>query len=634
MVWGHSGDLIFRQAGSDTHGKQIIVSVANALPHGPQTGNIVVRPYAAGATYSQELRLDKAQQVNGIILERVSSLTTSTATVVPVAFGGGNGNGIVSGDFSVNAAKFAYSKTGMGTLVVSNATFGAFVATGGVIRVTARTTAVFDTLALTNAQLVVERGATLTVGTLAYDHASVDLMADGVIDATTMTRGADATWRNVLPATLTTNTVSSINEASLSAWAPVVKEGGKYTVCRTPSNAQGAPLDVRGGVLKMGGEVCHNPYWRLIVKKAFKDMTHFTDANYPSFDQTVYLFLGHLGQFAYDGSYAAGATSDGGIGTEATALAEGAATSKNPLFFWNTTTTWRNVTNQYPNVTKKTVDPIVGGGTAQLNPAVLVNESDATINRTEWYDTPGTSSTTLIANWGSCLAFTNQILKVDDPSTWEIVTWRQKPSWAQKGTTSYNFQRAVNVDNQDRPHPRHWELQSSADGQTWVTMDVQTNAFLDLGWEGLKLNAQFNYTYNRHVPYLLRSTQANWRFDTFGPVQVAAGAKLDLDEVPEANIAFNGLAVDLTAGAGTITKFAAAQNGTLALAHPRAEDAPDGHLKSRVRLPLTISKFISTENLDSWSVTLDGTPAPASKVLVENGGLVVATLNGTLILFR
>ena len=59
-----------------------------------------------------------------------------------------------------------------------------------------------------------------------------------------------------------------------------------------------------------------------------------------------------------------------------------------------------------------------------------------------------------------------------------------------------------------------------------------------------KLNAQFSFTYNNHIPYLFSALRDDWKFLDFGAVRVDAGATLDVEELDEANIAFNRLAVD------------------------------------------------------------------------------------------
>ena len=142
------------------------------------------------------------------------------------------------------------------------------------------------------------------------------------------------------------------------------------------------------------------------------------------------------------------------------------------------------------------------------------------------------------------------------------------------------------------------------------------------------LDPQYQYTYNNHIPYLFKSLNADWRFTTFGAVSVAAGATLDLSELRTQNIAFNGLRVDLAAGAGTITHFAAAANGTLYLTNASDFIRADGKLPTNLLLPLTFGTILSAANLDSWSIVVDGVSSSQSSVCVKNGKLCVQTPRG------
>lgn len=200
---------------------------------------------------------------------------------------------------------------------------------------------------------------------------------------------------------------------------------------------------------------------------------------------------------------------------------------------------------------------------------------------------------------------------------------------------SYNLRRFVNNNESNRAHPTDWELWSSADGATWVKMDERSGQTFDGSSSRAMMSPQYAYTYNHHVPYLFNALNVSWRFDTFGTISVAAGAVLDLDSIPDANIAINALSVDLTAGAGTITKFVPAENETIYQTHPRVCDyAPNGELNSKIVLPLTIGTVLSPEKLKSWQVVVDGTPITNGELAVRDGALVVLVHHGLLLIFR
>ena len=151
----------------------------------------------------------------------------------------------------------------------------------------------------------------------------------------------------------------------------------------------------------------------------------------------------------------------------------------------------------------------------------------------------------------------------------------------------------------------------------------------EAGSSGFK--AQFNHTYNNHVPYLFKSLNADWRFTTFGKVSVAAGAKLDLSELREENIAFNALEVDCAAGAGTITHFAPAEGGALYLENLTQEQMA----ASKFRVPVTIENWIAPENLSGWSVYVDGNLSQVRSLeKSDDGGLYVHQTKAMVIIIR
>ena len=99
-------------------------------------------------------------------------------------------------------------------------------------------------------------------------------------------------------------------------------------------------------------------------------------------------------------------------------------------------------------------------------------------------------------------------------------------------------------------------------------------------------------------------------------VQVDGGATLDLRAFTDGQ-PINRIAIDLSAGGGTIYGGMAAANGTLALTNVVAS----GYGLSGA-LPLTLDGLGETVNLKAWTVVIDGAPSKY-KVVCSNGQLVL-----------
>ena len=613
--WEHSGDTILLSIANGgtkdqlrtTSGK-LVMGVTDGLPHGPQTGILIARTNPSATSYSTIDLAGYSQKLNGLVLEGPSKLVNSGAGDAIVTFGSGGGSGRVTGDFT-QEGNIHFAKAGTGVLTLSNAMFTSLCVTGGVVRVAPGTVNAIGTLAVTNA--IVEfpcdaAGASLTVGEW--------LLGEG------------AERRMSLPSDQPSNVVCSVT-ATIDRSYPFVKDGNGYLTCMTPADANGADLDVRGGVLRMGGCACGNKYWKMVFKKSAAEngIYTYTDSSLPAFKFEMTLGLGNLGLFTANGLQAMFTMSTAAVGTEAAALQENQCSSKNPYV-----EAWSNSLFKELYSTSKD-DPVLGGGRADKPSYFLIhysNGSSALYDDKSLQDWAGNYSHALVFTNG-----TNKALDPEDPQTWEEIRWRESATAAE--STSYNLRRFVNNNGRSRAHPTDWELWSSADGTAWVKMDERTGQTFDLSTEGAMMNQQYCYTYNHHVPYLFESQNGNWRFDTFGTVKVASGAVLDLDSIPDANVAINALSVDLTAGAGTITKFVPAANGSLYLANPRASDyASDGRLKSSIELPIDTPVILSPENLKSWKVFVDGAAFGSGELAVQNGKLLVKFNRGLVVFLR
>lgn len=614
--WEHAGDTILlsiANGGAKNHLRtasgKLVMGVTDGLPNGPQTGILIARTNPEATSYSTIDLAGYSQKLNGLVLEGPSKLVSSGAGDATVTFGSGDGSGRVTGDFT-QEGNIHFAKAGTGVLTLSNATFTALCVTGGVVRVAPGTVNAIGTLAVTNA--IVEmpydaEGASLTVGEW--------LLGEG------------SDRRISLPEGQPSNVVCSVT-ATIDRSYPFVKGGNGYLTCMTPADANGVDLDVRGGVLRMGGCSCGNKYWKMVFKKssAADGIYTFTDPSLPTFKFELTLGLGNLGLFTADGLQALVGISTAAVGTEAAALQENQCSSKNPYV-----ELWSNSLFKELYSTGKD-DPVLGGGRADKPSWFLAHYSSSTTSAL--YD--DNTLQDWAGNYAYALVFTNgtsKALDPADPETWEEIRWRESATAAE--ATSYNLRRFVNNDGKAHAHPTDWELWSSPDGTSWVKMDERTGQTFDTSTEGAKMNPQFCYTFNHHVPYLFESQNGNWRFDTFGTVKVANGAVLDLDSIPDSNVAINALAVDLTAGAGTITKFVPAANGSLYLTNPRASDyMSDGYLKTKIELPIDTPVILLPENLASWNVFVDGTLRSQCSLAVRDGKLVVLTSYGFIILLR
>lgn len=597
VVWRHAGDTVLIPRGE---GAFFRVQRPHVLPWGAQTGVVKVRTDTKGTAVTLNLN-GHDQKVNGLIVEapsRVANIADDGAPALPatLTFGAGDADGVLVG--AVEDETISCVKEGAGALTLSNATVRALTVTNGVLKVFPGTVNRIGTLVLTNAALEVALDAQLEVETFVHDDALVDAVAIRAKATNEMT----------------------VATRALYPFTKIEKTGAAFHTMTLPPRANGAALHVKEGVLRLGGSACTNVWWRFIAKKA--SIEKRTDTwNGKTLVST--LFLGTIGLFTPSGLPSLGVTDAHGADNppDADALAPGWAASCNRWIGWGL-----NQARAYFG-TDIEHDPVLTGGSASSPIYFLKCYGD---DGTNHYD--GTRQEDYVANWYGTVMFTNRVLKADDPATWETIYWRARDA-ARQSVTCYALRRGVNMNAKTHPCPSDWKLETSPDGVVWTTLDARAG---ERAWEiddagSTKLNAQYSFTYNNHIPYLFRALRADWKFLDFGAVRVDAGATLDVEELHEANIAFNRLAVDC-AGAGTITTFRPAANGRLDVTTV-AGTGPKG-LPRRLTLPLTFGRLIAAENLASWSVYVDGERSFASAVGVDGGRLAVTTANGTVLILR
>lgn len=595
VVWRHAGDTVLIPGGE---GAFFRVQRPHVLPWGTQTGVVKVRTDTRGTALALNLN-GHDQKVNGLVVDapsRIANVADDGAPAQPVTltFGAGDADGVLAG--TVEDETISCVKEGAGTLTLSNATVRALTATNGVLRVASGTVNRIGTLALTNVVLEVASDARLEVGTFLHDDALVD----------------------VVPIRARATNEMTVASRELYPFTKIEKTGAAFHTMTLPPRANGAALHVKEGVLRLGGSACTNAYWRFIAKKA--SIEKRTDTrNGKTLVST--LFLGTLGLFTPSGLPSLGVTGATGADDHpaAAALKPGWATSAKRWIAWS------------PDRGKAYFgtdgDPVLGGGMAGTPAHFLQGYGD---DGTNHYD--GTGEGDQVTYWYETVMFTNQVLKADDAATWETISWHVDGT-ARQPVTCYALRRGVNMSAKTHPCPSDWELQTSVDGIVWTTLDARTG---ERAWEyddaaSTRLNAQYFFTYNNHIPYLFRALSADWKFLDFGAVRVDAGATLDLEELRTENIAFNHLAV-ACAGAGTITTFRPAANGRLDVTTVAGTGTKG--LPSRLTLPLSFGRIVDAGNLASWTVYVDGERSFASAVGVDGDRLVVTTAGGTLLILR
>lgn len=595
VVWRHAGDTVLKPK---SDGASFCVQHPHVLPWGAQTGVVKVRTDTKGTAVTLNLN-GHDQKVNGLVVEapsRIANIADNGAPAQPatLTFGAGNTDGVLVG--AVEDGTISCVKEGAGALTLSNATVRALTVTNGVLKVFPGTVNRIGTLVLTNAALEVALDAQLEVETFVHDDALVDAVAIRAKATNEMT----------------------VATRALYPFTKIEKTGAAFHTMTLPPRANGAALHVKEGVLRLGGSACTNAWWRFIAKKA--SIEKRTDTwNGKTLVST--LFLGSLGLFTPSGLPSLGVTGAHGADDppDAAALAPGKVASRNRWIEWRPD--WGKAYFGMDH------DPVLTGGGAYSPLAFLQCYGDDEMNH---YD--GTRKEDWVTYWYGTVMFTNRVLKADDAATWETVYWRARDA-ARQPVTCYALRRGVNMNAKTHPCPSDWELQTSPDGVVWTTLDARAG---ERAWEdgdagSTKLSAQYSFTYNNHIPYLFRARCADWKFLDFGAVRVDAGATLDVEELHEANIAFNRLAVDC-AGAGTITTFRPAANGRLDVTTV-AGTGPKG-LPRRLTLPLTFGRLVAAENLASWTVYVDGERSFASAVGVDGGRLAVTTANGTVLILR
>lgn len=224
----------------------------------------------------------------------------------------------------------------------------------------------------------------------------------------------------------------------------------------------------------------------------------------------------------------------------------------------------------------------------------------------------------------SCLFDSTPYPSVDTPASWVVMTYRIPDTYA--AVYGYDPKSQWSGINN---HPGTWSIESSPDGTdgSWELVDEKSGQAAANGqtW----YHGGNNGTSGNPLswdPYTFQSLRAGGGISPTANVQVAAGATLDASLV-DGGQELSSLAVDCTAGGGTLKGVKLAAGGTLNLVN-----LPVGLKLAEYAVPLTFDGAGDTANAASWTVQVEGV-ASRAKLLWRNGGLYVPD-SGTVVLFR
>ena len=202
-----------------------------------------------------------------------------------------------------------------------------------------------------------------------------------------------------------------------------------------------------------------------------------------------------------------------------------------------------------------------------------------------------------------------------NPSSWYVILMRLPDGTPE--ITHYNFATANDSSQYTDRNPVDWTLEASPDGLTWFTVDERSGV-TPPGANYTWYNSGLLYAFNagRAAP----APSADSIPDT-AVVTIADGATL-ITANPAERI--GALGMNLTAGAGTLTRLNPTPNGTLYLTG--VAGSPQG------LLPLTVQAMSNTANLATWQVHVNGTLRPglrisydpaAAKLRLSKGGTIL-----------
>lgn len=169
-------------------------------------------------------------------------------------------------------------------------------------------------------------------------------------------------------------------------------------------------------------------------------------------------------------------------------------------------------------------------------------------------------------------------------------------------------------------------VESSADGVNWVSRGSQT-------WTGKAdwpnwYGGSSHYAVNDATRIADGTGKGSRGFAPGTVLRVDAGATLDTSLVKAEECVASALEIDATAGCGTITDLALAENGVLNIVN-----LPQGTSLRDLVLSFPVTHLSGSENLKTWAVSVNGTLKRGYEVQLSNGQLKF-TAPGLVLIFR
>lgn len=587
-TWGHSGDSVLRQNAN------AILDVDQGLPHGAGTGIIRFTSDSSGSKKYLDLN-GHVSAVNGLVFDATSLASANNfVTNSSESAEGVLQFGVRNEDSTLTAGTFggdcAVEKLGSGTLTVTKAVAPKLRVLGGTVRVAGAGVS-FDDIVVSNATLVVDGVALSSAKVVCIDCGRISLVNGGSLPAgcavrrTLLTSDYPSRWTGF-------NIVDYGYADPFAAGTTVdIVKTGTDTFTYFQAAPTIADVDVREGRLRFGGvaDTGAYPWWRFTIRKSGMSLERTASG------VTTNLHAG-LGRW-----WVVTPALDGGSGGPNLIYGSSAAVGTAPADL---------AENQW----------------TAAKPWIVASGAGSFAAGADW-KAPNILGFPFQSNsyqFFYSLVFANQAPDPEDSSTWETIAFRLSSANAAKTKGGYLLSRPGNYPNGE---PTAWTVEASSDGVNWTTMDTR---------DGVDLSDSLGYWMNGGRMFLFNANAASWSFAPTGMVKVASGATLDLTEIPDANISIAGLEVDVANGGGTITHFAPAANGTLALVGVSSSllDA-NGQLDGSLALPLTIGSMGGAGNLATWSVTANGVEQKGATISASSaGGLKVSRPSPTTIVLR
>jgi len=539
LVWGHAGDLVL------SNGVIGVVSADNALPCGPQTGNIRLTTFWDGCSPL----LDLAGQTAGVnslfvhkdLYKTCGGVTNSSETTGVLEFGRFDMDTVC--EARQTYGDIVFRKVGKGTLTVRNTTVDTLEVTAGVCRI----------------------GAGVKAAHVRVTGGSLDILDSAPLDCSDVTCTGTGVIRRVFDADTALSSGVSSDRA----------------------------LCVANGTLTVYDADRDNRYWRLVIRQAHN--WYGGPGSYMIYDegqgawtekqQTICLALQRFFLFDYLGAAPVESNrlnanlTEAPVGTAAADLQAGQIASAKPY----------------------------------LTGSYCYNGTDMNIA------SKGAESVTkVIGLWGENIAWNNAKLEIGKPATWETLTMRLKDTAGPVASFIY----VTSGYSVPELNPAAISVACSADGNEPWTVKYGNDNLGNRHYSHPAFYPSGNVTALTNNPH--------GSFNACPQIEVAAGAALVFDNVPRENIAFNGLAVDLDRGAGTISYFAAAANGAL---HLRSTNSVE--LSVLANGPTLTEVGGTKRDLRTWKVYVNGVEMPRLRVtLTEDGRLALKERQGLLMIFR